>query len=151
MYDIFGLFRLQAVAVKSVQSSDRASQLTHSLTPRLSLPLCRPSILSLVQDVFVELGSHCSHTQLAGLQGLLLLLLMLGPLIGSSCALAFPQPSWSGAACFSQPDNSRHFQRNSAERTKNISWSVVYSMVSCSIKNTVVEENTGLAWQTIPT
>lgn len=27
---------------------------------------------SLLQDVFVELGSHCSHTELAGLPGLLL-------------------------------------------------------------------------------
>lgn len=67
-----------AVAVR------RGSLLARSSFP-LSLPVshfCRMFLLSWVP--------YCSHTELAGLPGLLLT--AIGPLIGSSCALAFLAP-----------------------------------------------------------
>lgn len=53
----------------------------------------RPPSLSLVQDVFVELGSHCSHTELAGLPGLLM---AARPPNRFFMCLGFRRSSWSG-------------------------------------------------------
>lgn len=86
----------------------------------LACPFLSPSQSLTSAGCFCWVGFPIVHTPswLAS-QGCCLLL---GPLIGSSCALAFlALLVWPvhGAACFSQPGNTRHFGRNFAEREKS--------------------------------
>lgn len=116
----------QPLCVLMPWQAERAIWLTARLSFPLSLPVshfCRMFLLSWVP--------YCSHTELAGLPGLLL---AARPPNRFFMCLGFPCPSWSGLcvelACFSEPDNTRHLGRNFAEKTVKIRWRIVWGIES---------------------